>query len=215
MDDEPAPEPQARFRQLYDAHYGAVSAYARRRSRDGDLAQDAVAETFLVAWRRLAEVPAGADALPWLYGVARRVMANQRRSTQRRTDLSSRLARERGSTGDVDAGTLADEERGTVLAALGRLRSGDQEILRLSAWEELSHRQIALVLGCSEATVAVRLHRARNRLGKEIAKGVPRTGQDQVSDTPDTPDTPEPTVDRRLPRNPEPPDQPGRPHRDD
>ena len=69
MDDEGTD----RFRQIYEAHYGAVSAYARRRLPDGDLAQDAVSETFLVAWRRLADVPTGPDTLPWLYGVARRV----------------------------------------------------------------------------------------------------------------------------------------------
>ena len=173
-----------RFRRIYEAHYGAVSAYARRRLPDGDLAQDAVSETFLVAWRRLADVPTGSDTLPWLYGVARRVLANQRRGNLRRAELSSRLAREWLPDLDVDAGVLFDDERRTVLSALVRLRAGDQEILRLAVWEELSHRQIGLVVGCSEATVAVRLHRARARLGKEIAKGQPRSGHDSRSENP-------------------------------
>ncbi len=180
---------QERFRCLYEAYYGAVSAYARRRLPDGDLAQDAVSETFLVAWRRLADVPAGADTLPWLYGVARRVIANQRRGTQRRTELSNRLAREWLPGTGVEAGVLFDDERRTVLSALLRLREGDQEILRLSVWEELSHRQIGLVVGCSEATVAVRLHLARNRLGKElgkeIEKGRARSGHETPSKPPD------------------------------
>ncbi len=174
-----------RFRQIYESYYGAVSAYARRRLPDGDLAQDAVSETFLVAWRRLADVPAGADTLPWLYGVARRVIANQRRGNLRRVELSSRLAREWLPSSDVDAGVLFDDERRTVLSALLRLRPGDQEILRLAVWEELSHREIGLVVGCSEAAVAVRMHRARNRLGKEIEKGRPRAGHETQSEPPE------------------------------
>jgi len=72
-----------------------------------------------------------------------------------------------------------------VLSALVQLRSTDQEILRLAVWEELSHRQIGLVVGCSEATVAVRLHRARGRLAKEIAKGRPRSGHETGSEPPE------------------------------
>jgi RNA polymerase sigma-70 factor (ECF subfamily) len=175
-----------RFGHIYESYYGAVSAYARRRLTDGDLAQDAVSETFLVAWRRLDDVPAGSDALPWLYGVARRVIANQRRGNLRRGELSSRLAREPTLNREVDAGVLFDDERRTVLSALDRLRPGEQEILRLAVWEELSHREIGLVVGCSEATVAVRLHRARGRLGKEIEKGRPRTGHDTRSEPPES-----------------------------
>jgi len=177
----PTDDGALRFRQLYESHYGAVSAYARRRVPDGDLAQDAVSETFLVAWRRLADVPDGADTLPWLYGVARRVIANQRRGNQRRAELSARLSKEWLPGVDIDAGVLVDDERRLVLWALARLRPGDQEVLRLSVWEELSHREIGLVLGCTEAAVAVRLHRARNRLGREIEKGLPRSGHETRS----------------------------------
>ena len=174
-----------RFRRIYEAHYGAVSAYARRRLPDGDLAEDVVSETFLVAWRRLGDVPTDADTLPWLYGVARRVLANQRRGNLRRTELTSRIAREWHPDREVDASVLFDDERRAVLSALVRLRPVDQEILRLAVWEELSHRQIGLVVGCSEATVAVRLHRARARLGKEIAKGLPRSGHETRSEAPE------------------------------
>jgi RNA polymerase sigma-70 factor (ECF subfamily) len=175
-------EEAIRFRQVYEACYGAVSAYARRRQPDGDLAQDAVSETFLVAWRRLADVPGGSDTLPWLYGVARRVLANQRRGNLRRAGLSSRIAREPHPDQEVDAAVLFDDERRTVLLALARLRPADQEILRLAVWEELPHRQIGVVVGCSEAAVAVRLHRARARLGKEIGKGLLPAGHEIRSD---------------------------------
>jgi RNA polymerase sigma factor (sigma-70 family) len=167
---------QERFRRLYDAHYAAVSAYARRRSPGDADASDVVAETFTIAWRRIDELPDAEAALPWLYGVARRVLANQRRGDRRRADLSWRLGSAPTSQVDVESGILAEDDRRTVLAALARLREPDREILRLAVWEELTHRQIALVVGCSEASVAVRLHRARNRLGTEISKEERRAG---------------------------------------
>ena len=168
----------SRFRALYDAHHGAVVAYARRRTAGPADAQDVVADTFTIAWRRLGEVPEGDAALPWLYGVARRVLANQRRGNQRRALLSARLRDHVSVAGGVEAQVVAGDERRTVLAALSRLRPADQEILRLAVWEELPHRDIAGVVGCSESSVAVRLHRARARLGREIGKEERRVGQE-------------------------------------
>lgn len=167
-----------RFQALYDAHYGAVTAYVRRRTTEPADAQDAVADVFTIAWRRLAEVPEADAALPWLYGVARRVLSNQRRGNQRRADLSVRMrTTQKPASADVEAQVVAADERRIVLAALSRLRPADQEILRLAVWEELAHRDIAGVVGCSEASVAVRLHRARTRLGREIGKEERRVGQ--------------------------------------
>jgi RNA polymerase sigma factor (sigma-70 family) len=170
---------QRRFRALYDAHYAAVTAYARRRSGVGVDAQDVVSETFVIAWRRLSEVPEGDAALPWLYGVARRVLANQRRGNQRRADLSARLRGQVTGPVEVETQVVAGVERRTVLAALARLRESDQELLRLAVWEELPHRDIAGIVGCSEPSVAVRLHRARTRLGREIGKEERRVGQER------------------------------------
>ena len=178
MDDEDRQQDRRRFQALYDDHYGALVAYARRRTAGHVDAQDVVADTFTIAWRRLPEVPDGDAALPWLYGVARRVLANQRRGNQRRADLSTRLRGQGSTAPDVEGQVVARDERRTVLAALERLRPADQEILRLAVWEELPHRDIAGVVGCSESSVAVRLHRARNRLGREIGKEERRVGQE-------------------------------------
>ncbi len=167
-----------RFEAIYTSHYAAVSAYTRRRTVDPVDAQDAVAEVFTIAWRRLAEMPDGEAVLPWLYGVARRVMANQRRGNRRRGDLSVRMQGPQPETPGVEAELISSEERRTVLAALARLRDNDQEILRLAVWEELSHREIAGIVECAEASVAVRLHRARTRLGREIEKEERRDGQE-------------------------------------
>jgi RNA polymerase sigma-70 factor (ECF subfamily) len=178
VEDEERQQDPRRFEALYDAHYGALVAYARRRTVGHVDAQDVVADTFTIAWRRLAEVPEGEAALPWLYGVARRVLANQRRGNQRRSDLAVRLRGQASVTPDVESQVVGRDERRTVLAALERLRPVDQEILRLAVWEELSHRDIAAVVGCSESSVAVRLHRARSRLGREIGKEERRVGQE-------------------------------------
>ena len=178
MQDEERQRDLRRFHALYEAHHGPVAAYARRRTASPADAQDVVAEAFTIAWRRMAEVPQGDAALPWLYGVARRVLANQRRGNQRRSDLSTRLRGQVPVVDDLEGQVVALDERRIVLAALSRLRPADQEILRLAVWEELSHRDIAGVVGCAESSVAVRLHRARSRLGREIGKEERRVGQE-------------------------------------
>jgi RNA polymerase sigma-70 factor (ECF subfamily) len=143
---------------LFAAHYDDVLAYALRRS-DGEAAQDVVAETFLVAWRRLEVVPD--DALPWLYGVARRVLANQRRSDRRRDALAQRLAAHAAPTDRPAVGGDV-----SLLRALARLSEQDCEALMLVAWEGLDRRRAAAALGCRPGTLGVRLHRARRRLAR-------------------------------------------------
>ncbi len=178
VDDDQQGEGLRRFQGIYEAHYRSVTAYARRRTADPVDAQDVVAETFTIAWRRLDQLPDDDAVLPWLYGVARRVLANQRRGNRRRDDLTTRLRSQRAGSADVESEVLASEDRRTVLAALSRLRASDQEILRLAGWEELPHRDIARVVGGSESSVAVRLHRARSRLGREITKEERRRGHE-------------------------------------
>lgn len=162
-----ASSPEARFHALFARHYPAVFGYAARRV-GRDEAADAAAEVFTVAWRRLPRVPAEPDTLPWLYGVARRVVANHERSTHRRQRLRARLAAAAGviepgpGPGGVD-----------VEVALRRLRATDREVLRLAAWEELEPAEIAGVLGCSPNAASVRLHRARQRLAAEMQRGGP------------------------------------------
>ncbi len=164
-----------RYASIYDGHYRAVLAYARRRTSDAD---DVVAETFLTAWRRLDAVPSGDATLPWLYGVARRVIANQRRGGRRRSNLALRLVGQvPPPRPGIEDGLVANETHQAVLAALAQLKADDQEVLRLVVWETLSHRQAAQVLGCAESAVAVKVHRARARLSKELSKGGTQSGQ--------------------------------------
>ena len=146
------------FEELFRRHYPAVRGYALRRTSP-EAAQDAVAETFLVAWRRFDDVPE--DALPWLFGVARRVLANQRRASGRGEALQQRLAGVGADASDLEASVTESE---VVRAALARLSERDREALMLVAWHGLSGKRAARAAGCTRAAFDVRLHRARRRL---------------------------------------------------
>jgi RNA polymerase sigma-70 factor, ECF subfamily len=148
-----------RFDAYFRGHAGRIYTFALRRT-DAQAAQDVTAETFLIAWRRRAEMPS--EPLPWLYGIARGVLANEKRAANRRGALASRIATEPHSRDSTAAG---DHH---ILEALAGLRESDREALLLCAWEGLSTKEAAIVVGCSAATFSVRLHRARRRLSRVL-----------------------------------------------
>ncbi|MDA0179613.1 RNA polymerase sigma factor [Solirubrobacter phytolaccae] len=153
---------ERRFRALFDTHRRLVLGYALRRVDEPADAADVVAETFLVAWRKLGDVPEGEAARAWLLGVARRVLANQRRGERRRTGLADRLAAELAVT------MPAEPEDDVVRRALARLTEDDRELLLLAGWEGLTPSEIAVATGTLAVTVRSRLHRARRRLRAEL-----------------------------------------------
>jgi RNA polymerase sigma-70 factor (ECF subfamily) len=138
-----------------------------------------VSEVFLVAWRRIEDVPDGDAALPWLYGVARRVLSNGRRTRERYLGLASKLGGLRQTHSDVEGEVVGRSGAATALAALARMKEQDQEVLRLSAWEELSNRDLGAALGCSENAATLRLHRARRRFRRELMKEARRPGHNE------------------------------------
>ena len=167
--DTPVPTSRlARFDALFTAHQRHVLAYALRRTQAPADAEDVAAETFTIAWRKIDAVPA-AEPLPWLYAVARRVLANHRRGNGRRERLAALLRVEDVAT-PIRAGEDLD---GPAFTALASLSPADQELLRLVAWEELANQQIAAVLGITPNAVAIRLHRARARFADALARESP------------------------------------------
>ncbi len=152
---------RARFEALYEKHFDALLAYALRRT-DRETAYDAVGEAFLTVWRRLDDVPG--DALPWLYGVVRRTLANQRRSTRRRRSLISKLAHDQleSVSPEPKAG------HSPLRDALDRLSGREREALLLTAWEGLDCVRAAAALGISPVAFRVRLHRAKRKLAHEL-----------------------------------------------
>jgi RNA polymerase sigma-70 factor (ECF subfamily) len=145
-----------RFEEIYDTHRGRVEAYVRRRA-PADLVEDVVADVFLVCLRRIDDVPA--NPLPWLYGVARKTLANERRRRARLVPAAPAVARDPEPLGDSALAT-----------AFARLTERDREILRLIAWEGLSPGNAAAVLGCSRVAARVRYHRAKARLAAHLAE---------------------------------------------
>ena len=147
-----------RFNGLFASYGSDIVAYCNWRADSESDAQDAVADVFLTAWRRLDAVPEGDAAKVWLYATARRVLANQRRSSRRRAALHERLA---GETAPAEPGSSGEEA--LVHEALSRLGLRDREVLLLAEWEGLSPAEIGTVLNCLAVTARGRLHRARRR----------------------------------------------------
>lgn len=156
-------ERQLRLDALFEAHYEPLMRYAGRRTDQLADAEDVVAETFTVAWRHLQQMPPHDERLFWLYGIARRVVANHRRAAQRRARLE---AKARASWAPA---THAGSDLPDVLTAMRRLSDDDQEILRLVAWEGLSHAEVGLALGITANAAGIRLHRARARLAQALS----------------------------------------------
>jgi RNA polymerase sigma factor (sigma-70 family) len=160
-------DPETRFRALFGLAYAPLCRYARHRGLTGPDAEDLVAQTLEVAWRRIEDVPA-AEPLPWLYAVAHNLWRNQRRRDGRRRAL---LARFRASPLAEAGGDPADLEPGVLRAALDSLSDSDQEVLRLVAWDGLTPAEVAVVLGCTPVAARSRLHRARGRLAARLGSG--------------------------------------------
>jgi RNA polymerase sigma-70 factor, ECF subfamily len=157
-------DPAAMFEQLFAAHHWAVRSYVLRRAPSSAV-EDVVAETFLVAWRRLDAVRD--DPLPWLFGVARRVLANQHRADRRRSALTARLQGLAGRQ-SLDWEPPAEMSAG-LAAAMAELSAREREALLLVAWEGLVPGRAAQAAGCSAAAFRVRLHRARQRVADHLA----------------------------------------------
>ena len=166
------PESDAlRFTALWESHAGRVLAYALRHT-DRDVAQEVVSETFLVAWRRLADIPG--DPLPWLLVVARNTVRNHHRSGYRQALMQDEVVRLHQLSASTPGADDVVTERAVVLAALAALTSKEREALLLVAWDGLSAADAARVAGCSVPTFQVRLYRARRRLqGHESAPETP------------------------------------------
>lgn len=158
---------EARFLSLYETYHRHVAAYCRRRA-EPDQVDDLVAEVFLAVWRKIEDAPDGEEALRWIYRIAYLVLTNHWRGAGRRKRLHHKLERVgvEPTRSLQEQVVMRDELRG-VLEAARRLRPRDQEILRLSLWEHLSHEEIGAVLRIQPNAAKQRLHRARKALVRE------------------------------------------------
>jgi RNA polymerase sigma factor (sigma-70 family) len=144
---------------LYEETSQDLLAFLLRRCRTTDDAADCLSETYRIAWEKHDRIPAGDEARPWLFGVARNVV----RREVTHDDRSAVAARELAlSTERVNATVVPEDS--AVSAALSQLSPLDQEIVMMLSWDELRPREVALVLGLSPNLVRVRAHRARGKL---------------------------------------------------
>ena len=165
-----------RFCRLYEANFRPVQAYAVNRLARPDDVADVVAEVFMIAWRRLADVPPPPHDRFWLYGTARRVIAKRYRSASRWHNLLGRLAAEQRPRAQA-AQPADDPARERLLAAIRELKPAYREALLLVHWEQLTYAEAAEALGCSVNAVGLRVHRAKERLRT-------RLGADSQADRP-------------------------------
>ena len=161
--DDPTGKPDrpVGFEAFYNAHYQEISGYVRRRVLEQGAA-DVIAQVFVIAWRRFEQVPPPPEDRLWLFGVARRSVADYRRSGLRRLRLHARLVQE--THADSALVETLDPEHVRISEAIAHLRPRDREALQLVLWDDLTHAEAAAVLGCSENAVDLRLRRARARL---------------------------------------------------
>ncbi|MFB4270906.1 RNA polymerase sigma factor [Nonomuraea sp. GTA35] len=161
---------RSRFEAVYRRTHEQILGYAVRRCSSPEDAADVVAETYVIAWRRMSELPEGEAGKLWLYGVARRVLANHRRSERRR------LTRHTELTAEIEhlyTAPSPHHERDGVEEAMDMLADSDRELLALTLWEGLDPGEIATVLNCSRNAARIRLHRARKRFAKALEKTRP------------------------------------------
>lgn len=174
VDDSPEQEPdiyRGRFEGCFREHYARLLAFTMRRVAGREAAEEVVADTFAVAWRRRDRIPD--DPLPWLYAIAANVIADQYRSLRRRHDLGLRLVHEArsGASGSDPAESLA--RRDAFAVAFTELGEQEREALRLVAWDGLEIGEAARLLGCSQGAFRVRLHRARRKLARRLEAAMP------------------------------------------
>lgn len=171
------PEREARFASLYEHHHANVAAFCRRRA-EADVVEDLIADVFLTVWRKIDQAPTGDEALRWLYRISYLVVTNHWRSSGRKQRLARKLESMSISIGTpVSDQVVMRAELRRVIEAASRLRPTDQEVLRLSLWEHLSHQDIGIVLGIEPNAVKQRIHRARKALMREHDRLLRRSGR--------------------------------------
>jgi RNA polymerase sigma-70 factor (ECF subfamily) len=163
------PKADERFTRIYETHYLAVLAYCARRVNRSD-AEDVSSEVFTVLWKKMDAFDLDAP-LPWLYNVALGTIRNRHRATRRSKALTRKIGRTQSTIGSPapDVVIVRNEQDEEALKTLARLRETDQEVIRLAIWEEMSAREIGLVIGCSTSAAEQRLHRAKKRLAKKLS----------------------------------------------
>ena len=161
---------KARFVAVYEGHVDAVMVHCLRHLRRSS-AEDAVSDTFLIAWRKLDQLPA--DPRGWLIVTAHNVIRNQYRTQARSVALETRL--QQITRIAADPAHVTAERRADLLTALKALTDDEREAVMLVSWDGLTGSEAARALECSPGALRVRVHRARQKMAAAIGDPVPTT----------------------------------------
>ena len=156
------------FEELYNTCFAEIWRFVRRRSETTADADDVAAEVFAIAWRRRVELPPDDERRLWLYGIARNVVRNHKRSAFRQRRLTTRLQHLRVVTKGETSGPVERDDG--LWLALSRLSEPDRELLLMRAWDGLAVGEIAKILDCTTNAASIRLSKARARLRTELTK---------------------------------------------
>jgi RNA polymerase sigma factor (sigma-70 family) len=154
-----------RFERCFERNYRDIARYCARRAATPEDAEDAATEVFATAWRRRRDLPSEPQDRLWLFGIARRVLANAERADRRRSRLKRRLT---AQPAPVPAGPPTGGEAAAIARALAALSPSDRELLLLTGWEELTPAEIAQLLNRPAPLISRRLHRARRRFAAAL-----------------------------------------------
>jgi RNA polymerase sigma-70 factor, ECF subfamily len=157
---------ESRFRALFNENYRQLAHYARRRGLNAEEADDLIASTFEVVWRRYESVPNGDEAVLWLYGVAFNQLRNLRRTKRRQSRLIARIP---AAAPMPESAEPSDTPFAVITQAMNTLNVDDREVILLFVGEGLSADEVGVVLGCGSTAARSRLHRARKRLATILA----------------------------------------------
>jgi RNA polymerase sigma-70 factor (ECF subfamily) len=169
------------FRQLFESNFDDLWRFARRRCVTSEDADDVTAETFAVAWRRRDEL-ASDDVRLWLFGVARLVVANQKRGERRRERLRLQLRLIAGRHKKMPDPADRVVDASSLRAALASLNDDDRDVVLMRCWDGLGVHEIAVLLGCSANAVSVRLYKIRQCLIEQLNGTDPDTAGQVLAD---------------------------------
>jgi RNA polymerase sigma factor (sigma-70 family) len=156
-----------RFERCFEQHYADIARYCARRTATPEDAEDAATDVFATAWRRLSDMPREPADRLWLFGIARRVLANAHRAERRRARLKLRLSADPPPAPVPPASAGSDAAR--IARALADVPASDRELLLLAGWEGLTPAEIARVVDSPAPRVSQRLSRARRRFAAALA----------------------------------------------
>ncbi len=169
------------FGVIFDRHASRIFSYCFQSTADPETAKDVTSIVFLEAWRR-RNAPTFTDDLvrAWLYGIATNVLRNQRRSQRRYRAALERMPRvevEPDFTDEVDSRLGAIESMQLIKAALRDVPRRERECLALCTWQGLTSREASIALGIPPETVRSRLHRAHERIRRQMVAAEAESGR--------------------------------------